>query len=116
MAERDIQAAIRLALGLEPDLVLWRNSVGYTEEFSDKTCEKRGIRYGLGEGSADLIGVLAPSGRLFCLEVKTPKGRTTKAQDQWGQLVRQMGAFCAVVRSPEEAKAALDRAREGDDQ
>lgn len=111
MAERDIQKAIMLDLGLEPGLILMRNTVGYTEEFSDKTCEKRGIRYGLGPGSPDLVGNL--NGRLFCLEVKTPTGRLKPEQKAWHAMHRANGAFVAVARSVEEARAALERARGG---
>jgi hypothetical protein len=112
MAERDIQQAIREALGLEPDLVLWRNSTGYTEEFSDRTMQSRGIRYGLGKGSADLVGI-GPGGRFFALETKSPSGRLTPEQVKWANLVRRFGGFCATVRSVDEAKAALVRARAG---
>ncbi len=99
---------IRLALGDEPDLVLWPMQPGGV---SDST--GRPIRTGP-TGMADLCGVLAPQGRWFCLEVKTGAAQQTKGQRLWSQLVTDMGACYRVVRSVEEAQAALVAARRGE--
>jgi hypothetical protein len=107
MRERDIQQAIRLALGLLPDVVLWRNSTGMTRT------DDRVLRYGLAVGSADLIGILAPKGRFLALEVKSEEGRLRPEQTQFLELVRRCGGFACVVRSAEEALAAIERARKG---
>lgn len=104
--ESEIQAQIRLALGREPDLVLWRNNTGVAHE------DGRRIRYGLTVGGADLIGIL--TGRFIALEVKRPKkGRESEEQQMFMQLVRAKGGFAAFVRSVDEARAAIQRAREG---
>jgi len=111
--ESTIQNAIRLALGEEPDLVLWRLQPG---GLSDAT--GRPIRCAP-PGTADLCGILSLSvsghriGRWFSLEVKTRTGRVRPAQAQWGRLVRSFGGFYAVVRSVEDARAALAAARRG---
>lgn len=107
MPEREVQHAIRLALGRMTDLVLWRNSTGVART------EDRVMRYGLCVGSSDLVGILAPSGRFLALEVKTPIGRLTLEQRQFLELVRRRGGFACVVRSVEEAVAAIHRARAG---
>lgn len=102
---------IRLAFGLEPDLVLWRLTQGGLVE------RPGGQRYRAGlsvNGAADLIGILAPSGRFLALEVKGARGRVHPEQAQWLALVRARGGFAAVVRSVEEARAALGRARRGE--
>jgi hypothetical protein len=108
----DAQAEIRLAVGKMPDVVLWRNAL-----FSGQVADQNGLRYvkaGLVDGSADLVGLMAPTGRFICLEVKRPKGgRKGEEQLLFGALVRKMGGFYAFVRSVEEAVAALDRARKG---
>jgi len=111
-AETSIQDAIRAALGTEPDVVLWRNTTGQTQEWS-ATGGVRHIRYGLAKGGADLVGILAPSGRWFALEVKTLTGRAADEQRKFLALVRRMGGFACVARSVEEARAALARARQG---
>lgn len=105
MSEGHIQDAIRLALTDEPGLVVWRNNTGVAEHRGAR------VRYGLAVGSADLIGCL--NGRFVALEVKTAVGRASTEQRQWLDLVRRNGGFAAVVRSVEEAHAAIARARMG---
>lgn len=121
--ERDIQADIREALGLEPGLVLWRNSVGETTEWDARTHTRRTIRYGLAVGSADLVGILTVRatlggyevdlGRLFALEVKRPGEYPTPDQRRWASLVRSLAGFVATVRSVDDARGAVARARAG---
>ena len=144
MAERDVLHDIREALGMEPDLVLWRNNRGTgilvpVTSLKDllnalrrglcglalSIIERLGVRphaYGLdAPGSADLVGILRwPDERgvgiFFALEVKSGRGRTSEEQERWLALVRRMGGFAAVVHSVQEAKSALDRARKGESQ
>ncbi len=105
MSEGQIQDAIRLALTDEPGLVMWRNNTGVAEHRGAR------VRYGLAVGSADLVGCL--DGRFVALEVKTAVGRASTEQRQWLDLVRRNGGFGAIVRSVEEAHAAIARARTG---
>jgi hypothetical protein len=112
--ESAIVVAIRLRLGEEPDLVLWRQSVAGVEVFDPKTGRSRWQHAGLPKGSSDLIGVLAPLGRFVALEAKTPRGRLTPDQKAWLALVRRFGGFATSVRSVEDALAALERARRGE--
>ena len=132
MREAEIQAAIRKALGAIPGVCHWRNSVGLTGHdpkcsscgYVHTKCPKCGvpydedngprIRFGLAKGSADIVGLdLTSGGRFIGLEVKTPIGRASPEQLQWLDLVRRRGGFAAIVRSPEEALAAIDRCRQG---
>ena len=103
--ESTLLREVRYTLGRAPDVTIWRNNTG-------KLRDDRGrvVTYGLAVGSSDLVGVLAPWGRLVCLEIKV-KTRLTAEQDAWLSLVRSKGAFGAVVHSTEEAEAALARAR-----
>ena len=105
-SEREIQQAIRLAVQ-GPDIVLWRNNVGH-----GVLSDGRHIDYGLAVGSADLVGICA--GRFFAIEVKAPKGRVTDEQRQWIALVQSKGGFACVVRSVDEALAAVERCRKGE--
>lgn len=101
--ERDIQAAVRLALGSDPGLVLFRNSVGYDSNTRQ--------RFGLCPGSADLVGCC--DGRFIGLEIKSERGRSSPEQIRWAELIRSKGGFVAVVRSVDEAIAAVARCRAG---
>jgi hypothetical protein len=124
LTESQILAAIRVALGREPDLVLWRLSQGGAVSRKGQT-----YRAGLSvNGASDLIGILSETvdqcvdydharrvvGRWFCLEIKSAKGIVSNEQRMFIQLVRQKGGFAAVVRSVPEALAALERARRGE--
>lgn len=105
MREAPILHAVRAFLAAEPDVTVWRCNGGVDTA--------RGIRYGLGVGAADLIGVLHPLGRFLALEVKSDRGRPTREQLAWGGAVQRAGGFYAIVRSVDEARAALARARAG---
>ena len=97
----------RLALGTYDDFVLWRNAVTYIQNGVPKA------KPGLGTGSLDLIGILAPSGRLVALDAKTGNAVASKEQKLFMSLVRKMGGFAATFRTVEEAEAAVERARRG---
>ena len=64
-------------------------------------------RDGLLIGFPDLI-VYGHSGRVGHIEVKTPKGRVTEAQEAVGVWLEQWGHNYAVCRSVEDVDAALD--------
>lgn len=114
MTESEIQYAIRVDLGRVPDLRLFRNNVGVADIRGSK------VRFGLAKGSSDLIGFLRMEidgrriARFISLEIKTATGKTTTEQDMWLALVRAFGGFACVVRSVEEARAAIERARQGE--
>jgi len=114
VTESEIQHGIRIALGRVPDLRLFRNNVGVADVKGSK------VRFGLCKGSSDLIGFLRLEvdgkkiARFISLEIKTETGRTTTEQDLWLELVRAFGGFACVVRSVEDAVAAIERARKGE--
>jgi VRR-NUC domain-containing protein len=81
------------------------NEVGFDEAHK--------VRYGLGNGSPDLVGVLR-NGRCVGLEVKTAGGRVAREQTAWMTAARKWGVFCCVVRSIDEAMAAIERAERGE--
>lgn len=122
--ETILQTEIRLALGREPDLVLWRNGIGLVDR-QTATGQRYKQRFGLATGSSDLIGILSVPcligaahvpitlGRLVALEVKTPRGVTSDDQRAFLALVRSKGGFAAIVRSVAEAEQAIARARLG---
>ena len=128
MTETELMHAIMVALSVEPGVVLWRNHTGYVEVVDENGARPQ--RFGVGgKGGADLIGIVTrkitiPSdcgmgddveevGVFVALEVKTPKGRVAPEQTMHLEIVRRAGGFAAVVRSVDDAKAALERARNG---
>ncbi len=111
MRESTIQALIRKAIAKDGRAILTRNHVGFIRD-----AEGHGHRFGLGVGSPDLVGMLTPSGRVFCLEIKQPGKYPTTFQKAWARACRMRGGFVATVHSVEEAMAALDRALRGESQ
>lgn len=101
-SEANIQNEILIALS-EAGCIVWRQNTG---AYKDKT--GRVIRYGLCVGSSDIIGI-TPSGKFLAVEVKSAKGRTSKAQDNFLATVRRSGGRAGVARSVDDAmKIALD--------
>ncbi len=110
MKEGNVQAAIMLALS-NAGIMIFRNNVG---ALSDK--HGRIVRYGVGNpGGSDLIGatpvkitqeMVGTTVAVFtAIEVKTPTGRTTEAQDRFLAAVRKRGGRAGVARSGPEAVA-----------
>ncbi len=104
--ESEVLWPVRAALAETHRVVLWRNSTG-----ADIV---KGVRYGIGKGGADLVGLLRGSGRFVAFEVKTATGRQSPEQRAWADAVRGAGGFYALVRSADEALRALERAEAGD--
>ncbi len=90
--ESDVMHAIRVALAGQHGVVLWRNNTGAIKD-------SRGIpvRYGLCEGSADLVGIVRTGygpGRFFAFEVKRDQHEEpTKEQYAWGAVVNDAGGY-----------------------
>lgn len=100
-------------IGRAEDFTLWENS---------KVQVVGGVaraQPGLIKGASDMLGILAPFGRIVAWEMKTGKATTTEAQDMFLELVRKRGGFACVLRADsteqavEVAYAALQRARLG---
>lgn len=115
MKESQLQREVRVALSA-PGQVFWRNNVGVAEYWNAHRAEADSVAYGVGgPGGSDLLGIVG--GRWVALELKAPGARTKPAraalQAQFRALVRSAGGFACVVRSVEEALAAVERAKGG---
>lgn len=94
--ETNIMNACMVALSAARCLV-WRNNTG-----AHRDADGRLVRYGLGKGSSDLIGI-APDGIFFAVEVKTDTGRASEAQILFIEAVRRHGGRAGIARSPQDA-------------
>lgn len=101
MSEREIQDAIQLAASQDGCLLL-RNMVG---GFYDRT--GRFVRFGLCEGSSDLIGWTA-TGQFLAIEVKRPGHKTRvdrlQAQQRFIDAVQAAGGKAGFAESVEQAR------------
>jgi hypothetical protein len=107
VSEADLLRSIRDRFAVAPDVILWRNNTGRLQDAT-----RRWVTFGLGVGSADLVGLVRP-GRFFALECKAGRGKETPEQLAWAKAVRAMGGFVATVRTVDEAIAALAACRSG---
>lgn len=115
MKESKLQRQIHVAL-TAPGQVTWRNNIGTAEFWNEHRERPDKVAYGVGgPGGSDLIACVR--GRFVALEVKPPGARTeperARLQEQFRALVRANGGFACVVRSVDEALAAVARAKEG---
>ena len=156
--ESEIQNAILLKYGQEPDLTLYRNNVGQLREewvtvehlrsmvtiveLRDRaklgelirkliSAPAHYVRYGLGVGSSDLIGIVQVNrvvrrttesgmtvsrqrdvGVMLAAEVKRPGKSPTKEQQLFLDLINSRGGVADCVHSPQEFGALLQRARD----
>jgi hypothetical protein len=83
---------------------LWRNNVGF-----DKLLK---IKYGLGEGSADLVGPLA-DGHWLAIETKSDDGRLSEVQRAWWKAAIAWKIRGGLARTLEGAWRLLEDAEAG---
>lgn len=110
-SETTILAKIQLAI-TKIGARVFRNQVG-----KYKLPDGRWVSSGLAVGSSDLIGwcpltvtqdMVGKRLAVFtAIEVKTPKGRSTKQQTHFIKVVNNFGGVAFVARSPEEAEQKL---------
>lgn len=125
-AEATIQAEAMLAVGCEPGVRVFRNSVGSgwmgeaPTKLPDGTLilqNARPVTFGLCPGSADAIGwrsvTITPDmvgqrvAVFAALEFKTMAGKPSQLQRNFLEAVREAGGIADIVRSATEAKKLL---------
>ena len=102
--ETDLMRAIQLAYGVGTTR-LFRNNVGALEDKNGRL-----VRFGLGTGSSDLIGVSMTQngiGRFVALEVKLPGQKPTREQLAFIEMVKAMGGLAGVAYSVDDAGEIL---------
>lgn len=95
--ESAIQDSIRVALA-QAGYVVFRANVG-----KFKKADGRWFDAGLPSGFTDLFGYKPENGRVFFLEVKTPKGKRQADQVAFANGLRDKHVIYGTVRSAEEA-------------
>lgn len=111
MSEAKILAAVRIALS-KAGVTIWRNSTGALRDRQDRL-----IHFGLCKGSSDLIGLrsvlITPDmvgtrvAVFIACEVKAHNGRATVEQTNFLRTILEAGGIAMLVRSADEAVAAL---------
>jgi hypothetical protein len=113
--EIDNQNKIRLCVGSLPYVRVFRNNTGALPDARGVT-----VRYGLANGSADLIGLVAPYGRFLSIECKPegwtgPSGAKERKRHQeqcdWRDIVLNAGGVAGFAADIEEALRLVYYAR-----
>ncbi len=124
--ETDLQNEGRLCIGSLPFVRLYRNNTGVLNDRNGTP-----VSYGLAIGSADTIGIVAPSGRFLSIEWKRPGWKPPRSpspgefqkpsrelqrhidQCAWRDQINRMGGVAGFAQSLEEGVELVWWARSG---
>lgn len=117
--ETRIQNASLIAVGQRPDVLAMRLHSGCFRSMDDPTKMVRVGQPGLPdtmllvatEITPDMIGKTVAVA--VAAEIKTAKGRQSDAQARWQAAFEQRGGIYALIRSPDEMTALVDRVQHG---
>ncbi len=98
--EAEIQHAILKAWGAHPSLRIARVNTGAA------MIGRRLIRFNP-PGTGDLVGLIAPTGRMLMIEVKSETGRQRKEQNIMQSIVTKFGGLYILARSLADVDNAL---------
>lgn len=101
MSETDLTAQILISLSARGDCRVWRQNSGV---FRAPRSERR-IR-SVPKGAADISGI-GPGGRRLELETKV-KHKQSPEQLAWEKMITRYGGVYRIVKSLEDAHAAVD--------
>ena len=99
--EAAIQDSIRVALA-QAGYIVFRTNVGKV-----KTADGRWFDTGLPTGFSDLMGYKPSNGKIFFIEVKTPKGKRRADQVRFANGLSDKNVIYCVARSADEAVTAV---------
>ena len=99
-----IQNQILVAWGSHPRLRIARINTGAAMVGQGKS--KRLVRFGV-PGTADIVGLIAPTGQMLQIEVKTTIGAQSPAQRTMKRVVTGFGGLYILARSLADVDAAL---------
>jgi hypothetical protein len=68
--------------------------------------EDRMISYGL-KGSADILGIIKPSGKFLAVEIKSGQASQTAQQKAFEKMITDFGGVYILARSADDALRAL---------
>lgn len=107
--ESNVVAEVRAALSRIPGVICYRNNTGALRDATGRL-----VRYGLADGSADLVA--CAWGRFVAIECKLeqPRGKPSKhlaSQLAWIAQLEAHGGIGGVAWDVESALRILDRAR-----
>jgi hypothetical protein len=90
-----------LMIGKEfPNIRVWKNATGATK------VENRVIKFGL-KGSADILGIVKPSGKLLAIECKTGQAVQSNHQKNFENMILNFGGIYLVTHDTQGVRQFL---------
>jgi hypothetical protein len=102
MVEAHLVHDILKAWGAHPRLRIARINIG--KAFPPNS--DRLVTFGV-PGTADICGLIAPSGRFLAIECKSAVGRQRPEQETFQRVVEAMGGLYVLARSVDDVDAVL---------
>jgi len=100
VSEAQVQFQILSLWGAHPRLRIARMNTGAA------VLKGRFVRFGV-PGTADIVGLIAPTGRMLQIECKAARGKQRDAQLVMQRVVTAMGGLYIVARRIEDVDEAL---------
>jgi hypothetical protein len=100
MTESLIQHAILKAWGAHPRIRIARVNTGAA------MVKGRLVRFGV-PGTADIMGIIAPTGRMLAIEVKSGTGKQRPEQERFQRVVTAFGGLYILARSLQDVDQTL---------
>ena len=104
--EKDLVKDTLAMLG-EMGIFAWRNNSGGLKR------DKGFVRFGL-TGSADILGVISPSGKFLAVECKARLGKPTPAQERFIEQIRSAGGIAGVCWTLDDVRNLIERGQADD--
>jgi hypothetical protein len=106
MTERELQHWALLWLSAQPDILVWRNNVGFAKDPSTG----RAVKFGL-PGASDILAVVGPYGRMLGIELKSARGKQSEQQKAFQRAAERAGAVYVLARCQLDVVRGLTLAR-----
>ena len=104
MLEKDIEKQILHYLDMLPECFCWKNPTIGVWDSTKKVYRKPKSKYHI-RGASDIIGIY--KGKFLAIEVKSAKGRTSKQQEDFIDMINCAGGLAFVARSVEDVVEGL---------
>jgi len=97
---------ILVALSKSPLIRVWANNTGTAKSFDGE----RVIKFGL-SGSADILGIIGPSGKFIAIECKTGNAIQSASQKNFSKMITDRGGIYIIARTVLDTLKAVNDSR-----
>jgi hypothetical protein len=116
---REVQNPAFLAVGSRGDVMIWRQFSGKVRAYSDPSVVFKIGTPGMADSCMGVEVTITPEmvGKRVAIlcqpEFKTAKGKQSAEQKKWEKAVRSIGGVYAVIRSPADLVALIEKVQRG---